>query len=43
MNLGADYFIVKFNKEENMTKALNNDPWFISRFFLSVQNENLNL
>lgn len=37
MDLGADYFIVKFNKEENMSKTLKNGPWFINGFFLSVQ------
>lgn len=34
---GADYFIVKFNKEENMSKTLSNGPWFINDFHLSVQ------
>lgn len=37
MDLGADYLIVKFNKEGNMIKSLHNGPWFINDFFLSVQ------
>lgn len=41
-DLGADYFIVKFNKEENMIKSLHNGPWFINGFFLSVQKWNHN-
>lgn len=36
IDLGADYFIVKFNKEENMSRALNSGTWFINDFFLSV-------
>lgn len=35
--LGSDYFIVKFTKEDNMTKVLKNGPWFINDHYLSVQ------
>ncbi|XP_019266854.1 PREDICTED: uncharacterized protein LOC109244251 [Nicotiana attenuata] len=37
IDLGEDYFTVKFNKEENMVNALQNGPWFIFGHFLSVQ------
>ncbi|XP_070056894.1 uncharacterized protein [Nicotiana tomentosiformis] len=37
IDLGEDYYIVKFSKEENVIKALQNGPWFINSFFLSVQ------
>ncbi|XP_070035165.1 uncharacterized protein [Nicotiana tomentosiformis] len=35
--LGEDYYTVKFAEEENMVKVLQNGPWFINGFFLSVQ------
>ncbi|XP_009801431.1 uncharacterized protein [Nicotiana sylvestris] len=37
IDLGSDYFIVKFNKEENMVSALQNGPRFINGFFLSLK------
>ncbi|XP_070025428.1 uncharacterized protein [Nicotiana sylvestris] len=36
IDLGEDYYTVKFNKEENSRKTLQNGPWFINGFFLSV-------
>lgn len=36
IDLGEDYYTVKF-VEENMVKVLQNGPWFINDFFLSVQ------
>ncbi|XP_016513949.1 uncharacterized protein LOC107830811 [Nicotiana tabacum] len=37
IDLGADYYIVKFNCEEHMIKVLNSGPWFIFGHFLSIQ------
>ncbi|XP_019239198.1 PREDICTED: uncharacterized protein LOC109219211 [Nicotiana attenuata] len=37
IDLGWDFFIVKFNLEESMVKALHLGPWFISGHFLSVR------
>ncbi|XP_070013163.1 uncharacterized protein [Nicotiana sylvestris] len=37
IDLGEDYYIVYFNKEENMTNAIQTGPWFIYGRFLSVQ------
>ncbi|KAM3247164.1 hypothetical protein P3L10_008931 [Capsicum annuum] len=37
IDLGNDYFIVKFLKEENMQTALKKGPWFINGAFLSVR------
>lgn len=36
IDLGSDYFIVKFTKEENMNNVLRNGPWFVNGHFLSV-------
>lgn len=37
IDLGHDYYIVKFFKEENLNKALEHGPWFINGFFLSAK------
>lgn len=37
IDLGSDYYIVKFAIEENMFKALNGGPWFINGSYLSLQ------
>ncbi|XP_019227688.1 PREDICTED: uncharacterized protein LOC109208978 [Nicotiana attenuata] len=36
-DLGHDFFIVKFSKEENMITALHSGPWFINGYFLSTR------
>ncbi|XP_019226389.1 PREDICTED: uncharacterized protein LOC109207843 [Nicotiana attenuata] len=37
IDLGCDYYIVKFTQEENMRKVLQNGPWFINGHFLSIK------
>lgn len=37
IDLGHDYFIIKFTKEENMIQALQNGSWFINGYFLSMR------
>nr|XP_033508752.1 uncharacterized protein LOC117273670 [Nicotiana tomentosiformis] len=37
IDLGWDFFIVKFSLEENMAKALHLRPWFVSGNFISVR------
>ncbi|KAK6791468.1 hypothetical protein RDI58_010549 [Solanum bulbocastanum] len=37
IDLGYDYYTVKFLKEENMNNALHNGPWFINGLFLSIK------
>ncbi|GAA0169103.1 hypothetical protein LIER_23656 [Lithospermum erythrorhizon] len=37
VDLGDDYFIVKFSLEEDFLKALHEGPWFANGFFLSVR------
>ncbi|KAH0759166.1 hypothetical protein KY290_022659 [Solanum tuberosum] len=37
IDLGYDYYTVKFLKEENMNKALQCGPWFINGYYLSVK------
>lgn len=37
IDLGHDYYTVKFVKEENLNKVLHGGPWFINGFFLSVK------
>lgn len=34
IDLGEDFYIVEFLKEENMSRASHNGPWFIDGFFL---------
>ncbi|XP_070023256.1 uncharacterized protein [Nicotiana sylvestris] len=36
IDLGEDYYIIKFKKKENMDKAIHLGPWFISGHFLSI-------
>lgn len=43
IDLGNDYFIVKFLNEENMLTALQKGPWFINGAFLSVKKWHPNL
>lgn len=38
IDLGWDFFVVKFEKEENMMNALHGGPWFIMENFLSIRN-----
>lgn len=42
-DLGDDYYIVKFLKEENMIVAMQKGPWFANGFFLSVKKWHPNL
>ncbi|XP_009781293.1 uncharacterized protein [Nicotiana sylvestris] len=37
IDLGEQYFIVKFNKEENLETILQKGSWFVFGHFLSVQ------
>lgn len=37
IDLGHDYYIAKFFKEENMKNVLQNGPSFISEYFISVE------
>ncbi|KAH0672404.1 hypothetical protein KY290_024643 [Solanum tuberosum] len=37
IDLGHDYYIVKFLKEENMILALQGGPWFINGYYLSIK------
>nr|XP_016504800.1 PREDICTED: uncharacterized protein LOC107822750 [Nicotiana tabacum] len=37
IDLGYDYYIVKFTQEENMRKVLQNRPWFVNGHFLSIK------
>ncbi|XP_019244287.1 PREDICTED: uncharacterized protein LOC109224157 [Nicotiana attenuata] len=37
IDLGWDFFIVKFSLEENMAKALHLGPWFVFENFLSLR------
>lgn len=37
IDLGCDFYIAKFNKLENMIKALHGGPWFLTGTFLSVR------
>ncbi|XP_070008327.1 uncharacterized protein [Nicotiana sylvestris] len=36
IDLGEDYFIIKFKEKDNMEKALQQGPWFINGHFLSI-------
>lgn len=37
IDLGSDFFLIKFQKEEKMLKALHGGPWFVLNHFLSVR------
>ncbi|XP_009774449.1 uncharacterized protein [Nicotiana sylvestris] len=37
IDLGTDYYVAKFTKEENLTKVMHQGPWFINGHLLSVQ------
>ncbi|XP_019251203.1 PREDICTED: uncharacterized protein LOC109230131 [Nicotiana attenuata] len=37
IDLGCDYYLIKFTKEENYNKALHEGPWFIGNQFLTVR------
>ncbi|KAK6782534.1 hypothetical protein RDI58_020330 [Solanum bulbocastanum] len=37
IDLGHDYYIVKFYKEESLQITLQHGPWFINGYFLSVK------
>lgn len=37
IDLGCNFFLIKFRYEENMHKALQEGPWFILNHFLSVR------
>ncbi|XP_075112822.1 uncharacterized protein LOC142182352 isoform X2 [Nicotiana tabacum] len=37
IDLGSDFFLIKFQQEDNMLKALQSGPWFILNHFLSVR------
>lgn len=42
IDLGAHYYIAKFQKQESMQSVLQNGPWFIFGHFLSCQRWELN-
>ncbi|KAK6789819.1 hypothetical protein RDI58_013619 [Solanum bulbocastanum] len=42
IDLGHNYYIVKFLKEENLHKTLQRGPWFTNSFFLSVKRWHIN-
>lgn len=37
IDFGSDLFLIKFQKEKNMTKALHEGSWFVFNHFLSVR------
>ncbi|XP_075078982.1 uncharacterized protein LOC142164657 [Nicotiana tabacum] len=37
IDLGSEFFLIKFKKEENMMTTLHGGPWFILNHFLSVR------
>nr|XP_009779035.1 PREDICTED: uncharacterized protein LOC104228289 [Nicotiana sylvestris]XP_016454315.1 PREDICTED: uncharacterized protein LOC107778548 [Nicotiana tabacum] len=37
IDLGSDFFLLKFQKEENKVHALRGGPWFVLNHFLSVR------
>lgn len=37
IDLGHDYYTVKFHKEENINTVLHKGPWFINGFYLSIR------
>lgn len=37
IDLGSDYFLIKFQREENMLRALHDGCWFMLNHFLSVR------
>ncbi|XP_019238338.1 PREDICTED: uncharacterized protein LOC109218431 [Nicotiana attenuata] len=37
IDLGSNFFLLMFQKEENKIRALHNGPWFILNHFLSVR------
>lgn len=37
IDLGADYYVVKFTKKKNLAKVMHQGLWFINENFLSVQ------
>lgn len=37
IDLGREYYTVKFLKEENMQFSLQKGPWFVNGFYLSMK------
>lgn len=37
MDLGKDFYSVKFSLKEDMDAVLKNGPWFIRGYFLSIR------
>lgn len=37
IDLGYDYFTIKFIKEGNMLSVLHKGPWFVNEFYLSLR------
>nr|XP_016442293.1 PREDICTED: uncharacterized protein LOC107767720 [Nicotiana tabacum] len=37
IDLGCDYYLIKFTRQENYDKALHEGPWFIGNQFLTVR------
>ncbi|XP_019242311.1 PREDICTED: uncharacterized protein LOC109222405 [Nicotiana attenuata] len=37
IDLGSEFFLIKFQKEENLQTALHGGPWFVLNHFLSVR------
>lgn len=37
IDLGSDYFIAKLSAEEHLNKVLQESPWFINDYYLTVQ------
>ncbi|XP_075096552.1 uncharacterized protein LOC142174621 [Nicotiana tabacum] len=36
IDLGENYYIIKFKRKENMDKGIQQGPWFINKHFLSI-------
>lgn len=37
IDLGSDFYLIKFLKEENLNRALHDGPWFVFNHFLPVR------
>ena len=37
IDLGSDYFLIKFDLEEDVDRVLKGGPWFIGQQFLAIR------
>ena len=37
VNLGKDYFLIKFSSDDNYDKVLKGGPWFVGEHFLAIK------